>query len=174
MNYLKGEKIYLRALEPLDSKILYRWENDTQIWKLSNTIAPFSMQVMEEYIKNAQLDIYTTKQLRLMICLNNQTPIGCIDLFDFDPSNRRAGIGILIAEESNRQKGFASEALQLLIHYCFDVLHLHQLFCNILVDNTSSVRLFQKFKFCITGTKKDWLREKNTWKDEYLLQLINS
>lgn len=170
---LAGKKVKLRAVEPFDVDTLYTWENNTHVWKLSNTLAPFSKQALQEYIANAHMDIYAAKQLRLMICDMQKKAVGCIDLFDFDPNNQRAGIGILIAEEKERRNGYASEALKLLIDYCFEVLGLHQLYCNVIKDNKPSLALFKKYRFSITGTKKDWVRDKRKFTDEYILQLIN-
>ncbi|MCD4697184.1 MAG: GNAT family N-acetyltransferase [Bacteroidales bacterium] len=173
---LKGKKIELRAIEPSDVDLLYQWENDEEIWYLSNTLAPFSKFVLEQYVLNSSQDIFTARQLRLMIDKINakgKIAIGSIDLFDFDPINKRAGIGILISK-NERKKGHASEALQLLIDYCFDVLHLHQVYCNITSHNEISLQLFKKFNFVVAGTKRDWIREKNSWCDEYILQLIKS
>ena len=98
--------------------------------------------------------------------------IGCIDLFDFDPHHLRAGIGILIAEKSDWRKGYASEAVELLIDYCFETLNLHQLYCNITIDNEASVLLFQKHGFLITGIKKQWIRDGAKFNDELMLQKI--
>jgi len=169
-----GTKIKLRAIENSDIDLLHKWENDRSIWSVSNTITPFSRKEIEEYITSIR-DIYADKQLRLMICLaSNNKSIGCIDLFDFDKNNLRAGVGILIAEPSQRQKGYASEALELLIKYCFTILNLHQLYCNIPADNEASLKLFIKHGFQETGVKKDWIRTGNKWVDEYLFQLVNS
>ena len=85
---LEGKNLKLRALEPSDVDFLFEWENDEKLWHLSNTIAPFSRFVLEQYILNSHQDIFTNKQLRLMIDLkngDNNYPIGSIDLFDFDP-----------------------------------------------------------------------------------------
>ena len=49
---LQSELIKLRAMEPEDIEILYRWENDTDIWKVSNTIAPFSKYVLRQFIEH--------------------------------------------------------------------------------------------------------------------------
>ena len=127
---LKNKNIILRAVEPEDLKILYKWENDTHIWSVSNIVVPYSKQLIKDYIKNYDKDIYTTRQLRLMIDLiaGNKT-VGCVDIFDFDIFHQRAGVGILI-DENFRQKGIATEALQLLVEYCFSFLKLHQLFCQ--------------------------------------------
>lgn len=169
-----GTKIKLRTIKPSDIDLLHKWENDRSIWSVSNTITPFSRKEIEEYITSIR-DIYADKQLRLMICLaSNDKSIGCIDLFDFDNNNLRAGVGILIAEPSQRQKGYASEALELLIKYCFTILNLHQLYCNIPADNEASLKLFKKHGFQEIGVKKDWIRTGNKWVDEYLFQLVNS
>ena len=168
--------IFFRALELSDIEVLYEWENDRSIWRLGNTIVPFSKFILEQYIKNSHQDIYTAKQLRLMIDVNdngdNLKTIGCIDLFDFDPVNMRAGVGILI-DKNNRGQGFAPKALKNLIEYAFDVLNLHQLYCNITVDNKSSIDLFKQLNFEIVGLKKQWRKNKDLWIDEYMLQLIN-
>ncbi len=171
-----NDTIRLRAPEISDIDLLYQWENDINLWYLSNTITPFSRHVLEQYILNAHIDIFESKQLRLMIDLQQvpQTTIGAIDLFEFDPLNRRAGIGIII-DSKYRQKGYASNAIDAITDYAFNILHLHQLFCNIDEDNDASLKLFIKCGFNICGTKKQWnLRQTNNWKDEHLLQRIAS
>lgn len=172
MQLLYGEQVRLRALEPYDVDTLYKWENDTNIWHVSNTITPFSRFVIEQYIASAHLDLYTNKQLRLMIATREGKDVGCIDLFDFDPLHQRAGVGILIADKDDRGKGYASEAMSLLIQYCFHSLHLHQIYSNVTVDNEDSVLLFQRHKFTITGIKKDWIRIGDAFVDELTLQLV--
>ena len=173
---LKGKKLILRALEPSDVDLLYNWENNEKLWHLSNVITPFSRFTLEQYILNSHQDIYTTKQLRLMI--DKKSPdqidtIGSIDLFDFDPSNKRAGIGILITDDE-QNKGYASEALELLINYCFNTLQLHQIYCNISEDNQTSLKLFKKHNFTLVGLKKEWIIVQGKWVDEYIYQLINT
>ncbi len=171
--YLKNDKVALRALEPEDIDILFGWENDEEIWEVSNTLAPFSKYILALYIKNSDKDIYESKQLRLMIDDSKGNTVGAIDLFDFDPYHQRAGIGILIHDRTERSKGYASAVLQLMIAYCFDKLSLHQLFANIAKENEISLKLFANAGFEIIGTKREWLRRGHQWEDELLLQRIN-
>ena len=172
---LKGQNIYLRALEPEDLEFVYAIENDEAIWQVSNTQTPYSRFLIRQYLENAHQDIYEAKQLRLVICLNNSdNAVGLIDLFDFDPKNNRAGIGILIQNLEDRSKGIGKEALGLLISYAFQQLQLHQLYANIDSDNKLSLQLFSKFGFQEIGLKKQWNRINNVYKDEYMFQLINN
>jgi diamine N-acetyltransferase len=171
-----GPNLLLRAPEPADIDILFGWENDMRIWHLGNTLAPYSRFAIEQFVLNTDNDIFATKQLRLMIDWHTSETglitIGSIDLFDFDPFHKRAGIGILI-DEPYREKGFASEALQLLLEYCFTTLYLHQVYCNIERSNEKSIQLFSKAGFIDCGNKKDWLFREGKWTDELMFQLIN-
>ncbi|WP_179335578.1 GNAT family N-acetyltransferase [Winogradskyella costae] len=171
---LKGEHIYLRALEPEDLDFVYRIENDTSLWELSDTQTPYSRFLIKQYLENAQQDIFEAKQLRLAICNTNDSTIGLIDVFEFDIKNKRAGIGILIEDEENRYRGYGKEALSLLVDYCFKTLHLHQIYANISESNSTSLKLFNSNGFEIIGLKKDWNFDGEKYTNEYILQRINA
>lgn len=172
MTYLKGKSIFLRALEPSDIDFLFAVENDVSLWHISQTVQPFSRHILEAYIESAKSDIYEAKQLRLVICeIESNNLCGFIDLFDFDPRNNRAGVGIVVAE-SFRKKGIASEALELLITYAFEFLNLFQLYACVEENNQASLTLFSKFGFEKTGVRKQWNWTTTGFQDEIFLQLI--
>lgn len=172
MNTLKGKEVYLRALEPEDLPFLFDSENNENLWSVSHTNSPFSRFVLAKYLDNAHLDVYEAKQLRLVIAdPKNDQPIGMIDLYDFDPANRRAGIGLFLIKQA-RGKGMANEALQLLTAYAFRHLNLHQVYAHIGTENTKSIALFEKNNFELVGTRKDWLLSNQEFKDEAIYQLI--
>ena len=97
---------------------------------------------------------------------------GCIDLFEYDPLNRRAGIGILIYGAENRRKGYAREALGILCRYAREQLRLHQLWCTVGAGNAASLALFRQAGFVETGVRRDWLWSPEGFRDEILLQKI--
>jgi diamine N-acetyltransferase len=172
MKTLKGTHINLRALEPEDLDFLYQIENNESFWQVSHTNTPFSKYILKQYLENAHLDIFEAKQLRLLIEEKlTRKQLGMIDLFDFNPIHKRAGIGILIHPKFQKN-GFASEALSNLISYCFSHLNLHQLYANISSDNTKSISLFTKHHFKEAGIKKDWNLLNGKFTDEVLFQLI--
>lgn len=172
--FLRSQNIHLRAMEPSDAALLYEWENDRSIWTVSNTQIPFSKFVLEEFTNTAHQDIYTNKQLRLMAVENtDNTVIGCIDVFEFDPQHARAGVGIYI-NKNFREKGLAAECLQLVTDYAFKTLHLKQIYSHINASNIASLNLFTKSGFEKIALKKVWHKTSlNNFEDVWFLQLIN-
>jgi len=170
---LKGKLVTLRALEPEDVDVLYDWENDFENWNVSSTLKPFSKNLLKSYIENEEYDIFQSKQLRFIITLNQNKKIsvGTIDLFDYNPYNSRVGIGILIAKEF-RKKGFASDALNVLINYSFNFLNIHQIYCHISEKNVESIKLFKNVGFEEVGILRDWIFNGSNFENVKLFQLI--
>lgn len=165
----KGEQVYLRTIEPWDADRILKWENDPENWRVSNTLVPFSKHMIEQYVNSSQ-DIFSFRQLRLMIALNeNQDTIGAVDLFDFEPRHQRAGVGILV-EKEYRNKGIGKEALRLLEEYVLNVLGVRNLYCNILEDNPGSIKLFEDSGYKRVGVKKNWFSDNGKWLDEFMYQ----
>ncbi len=249
---LEGRICRLRAVEPRDVETMYRWENDTEVWSVSGTTAPYSRELLERFVEQQRFDIWQTRQMRLMIeplcgtgddrgrsgdksSVSPETahadkpaetvpvaaprfadeaggttarkpstdsaeralqtgfgktvqerrnsggdefgnhicaPVGALDLFEFDPQHRRAGIGILIHDPEQRGKGFAADALDIVCRYAHAVLGLHQLWCNVGADNTASLALFRRAGFTESGLKRDWQWTPDGFRDEIMMQLI--
>jgi diamine N-acetyltransferase len=168
---LKGENIQLRALEPEDLDLLFRWENEEEIAKASTARLPYSRDWLKRYLDHSQEDVWKVGQLRLMI-ENGAGPIGTVELFDLDAINARGGIGIMIAETNERGKGYAREALELFTSYCFETLGLGQLYCQILESNNRSHELFSGVGFERTGIMRNWVRNGRGFEDAWFYQLL--
>lgn len=171
---LTKANITLRALEPDDIDFLIEIENDTSFWHLSNTMLPYSRFDLEQYVLMGDKDIYAQKQIRFIVekaTSDQRSPIGALDLFDYAPKHQRAGVGIILLE-TERSKGHAALALDILVQYAREHLSLHQLYCNIEEDNEISIHLFTNKGFKLAGKKQDWNLRGRTWISEYLYQLI--
>ena len=168
---IEGNLCRLRALEPEDLDAMYGWENDTDSWRVSGTVAPFSRHVLSRLIDEQQFDIYATRQMRLVIESLDGTAVGAVDMFEFDPQNLRAGVGIIVAPPYRKQ-GFALDALQTLERYVRDVLRMHQLWCSVGADNEASLALFRKAGYTECGRRKEWILTPNGAIDEVLMQKI--
>ena len=145
------------------------------LWDVSDTLTPFSHFTLKKYIENAHVDIYTSKQLRLMITrVDTQEPIGLIDLYDFDTYHQRAGLGIMIHNMENRKQGYASSAIKLMLDYCFETLGLNQVYSSVPSCNVASLKLFEATGFTQTGYRKQWLKRGNEWEDVIYFQQLAS
>lgn len=173
MNYLTGKQIELRAVEPEDLDALYRWENDSSLWIYGSTVSPFSRYLLKQYIESYTADITRDKQLRLIIMRKeSRQVIGAIDCFDYDITNCKAAIGLLIDPDHKRQ-GFGRDALETFIEYAFRFLHLHQLYVHIPVCNTASIALFRTCGFHESTRLKDWIRLPQGYTDALIFQKFN-
>jgi len=161
----------LRAMEPEDLDLLYRIENDQQLWDVGATSVPYSRYVLHDYIANSSGDIYTDRQVRLIVENGVGETIGLADITNFDAKNLRAEIGIVI-DRQHRRQGYGLQALLLIADYSLRVLHLHQLYAIIARNNTMSMELFQKAGYCEMASLKDWLYDGKTYHDAALMQLF--
>ena len=172
MMFIKNDIISLRIAEPNDAALIYRWENDMRVWRDSETRVPFSMRQIEQFLLNNN-DLMGEKQLRLMIeDAKNGAQVGCIDIYDYDEFNLRAGFGILI-DEKYRGKGYAKNAIKLLSEYCFNTLLLNQIYALVLASNIESMFLFESLGFERCGVRKQWCRTAEGFIDQIEYQYIN-
>jgi diamine N-acetyltransferase len=157
--------VQLRALEPEDLDFLYTLENDRDIWGVSDTLAPVSRHALREYLEHASADFYVVRQLRQVVNTEiNGLPVGVVDLFEYDPLHQRAGVGITILA-SERGRGYAQQALELLKKYAREVLRLHQIYATVEHTNDASMRLFRSADFRRVGIRQEWLRTPDGWAD---------
>lgn len=169
---LSNEQITLRALEPTDLDTLYRWENDTTLWAVSDTAAPYSREALWHYLEGYTGDIYAQRQLRLMITLSaDGTPVGTIDFLNFDPLNNRAELGLFI-DGNYRGQGLGRQALDLLTAYARDHIGLRQLYVFIALDNEVCLKLFEDYGYSRVGVLKSWVKRGSTYRDVALLQML--
>lgn len=166
---LAADGVTLRALEPTDIDLLLRWENDSEWWTTSSTHAPFSRQLIWQYLESYDTDIYKSRELRLMIELEGGEAVGAIDLTAFDPFNSRAEVGVMI-DRHHQGRGYATTALRLLKDYAVDFLALRQLYALVPVDNAASRSLFTRAGFTCSGTLRSWLRRNSDFLDVDIYQ----
>lgn len=170
--FLQSKNLILRAMEPEDLDVLYQWENDSELWQHGTTLAPYSRFALRDYFENSLRGIFQTRQLRLMVVhkQDNKT-IGTIDIYDFDPINGRAGVGILLDREYRKQ-GLGVEVLDMCKEYAFRFLFLNQLYAYVSVNNTPSYKLFSKCGYVQSGLLIDWVKVAEGYEDVYLMQLV--
>lgn len=161
--------VRLRAMEPEDLDFLYAMENDKEVWDVGCTNVPYSRYVLHDYIANASNDIYADGQVRMVMEDWSGNRVGLVDVFNFDASNRRAEVSVVVMAEY-RGRGLARDAVRQVCHYALRTLHLHQLYAIIATDNMASQQLFSETGFTGRNVLKEWLFDGMTYKDAIVMQ----
>lgn len=163
--------IRLRAIEPEDLDLLYRIENDMKLWNVGASNVPYSRYTLHDYIANAADDIYVDRQVRMMVENQAGEVIGIVDIVNFDPSNCRAEVGMIILDAYRRQ-GYGSRVVDAIGTYALNILHLHQLFAFIDTRNEACRRLFTAKGYQESAVIKDWLYDGTGYHDAVLMQRV--
>ena len=142
---IEGEKIILRSVDSSDIDTILLWENSSSEPLYGVYEEQFSREDVVQFIENQQrYSLAENEQLRLMICSHEGERLGCVDLTEFD--GKKASISILIFDLDNRRKGFAENALRLVVDYA-KLLGMHSLYASIFPENLPSISLFEKVGF---------------------------
>ena len=163
--------VSLRAIEPEDLDLLYRIENDVRLWNVGTSNVPYSRYVLHDYVANVTNDIYTDRQVRMMIENEKGQTVGIADLVNFDPANRRAELGLIILNDF-RQQGYAMATLEQIHDYARRILHLHQIYVYIDERNEASLNLFRKVDYIESAHIPDWLFDGEKYHDALLFQHV--
>ena len=160
-------------MERSDLDSLFEIENDSALWTVSDTLAPYSRDLLTKYLDESGKDIFEAKQLRLAISpTDGEELLGLVDLFQFEPHHQRAGLGIIV-KKSHQGKGIATKAVELMTRYAFEFLGMLQVYAHVPSNNPGSQRLFENSGFTLSGTLKNWIKENNGFNDVLIYQLMN-
>lgn len=163
--------ISLRALEPEDLDLLYRIENDDALWGVGITNVPYSRFLLHEFLSSSTGDIYTDKQVRLVIENEAHQTVGLADLMSFDPKNMKAELGLVILRAC-RHQGYAAATILKIHDYARRTLHLHQIYVVIAVSNDNTLRLFQQMGYQQSARLADWLFDGEHYHDAIVMQHV--
>ncbi|MDE6136098.1 MAG: GNAT family N-acetyltransferase [Muribaculaceae bacterium] len=169
---LSDDLIRLSAPEPADLDCLYLWENDPELWPCGDNSAPLSRHQLAEYIASYDADIFSARQLRLVIRIAaTGEAVGTLDLTDFNPRDRHARVGIFVAPDF-RRRGIALRALSLLRPYAADTLGIHMLIALTAADNGPSRALFSAAGYVTCGRIRSYLRRGRSYCDIIVYQTL--
>lgn len=112
---------------------------------------------------------HSGRQEYALVC--GEEVVGVVDLFNYDAADQRAEFGLFINPQK-RGQGFGRASAVALLDYCREVLKLHQLVCDIAVDNQASLSLFDSVGFTRCGILKEWTSSPQGWTDAVRMQKI--
>ena len=149
-----------------------KWENDSKNNDYTDLPVVYTTQQIEAFLRSDH-DLFLQNQLRYIIELNSLS-VGCIDLYDYDVVNSRAGVGIYV-DRDFRNIGVASKSLDIIKTISRDFYHISNLYADIISKNTKSIKVFENANFKRNGLKENWIRTQNSFENVLFYQccLIN-
>jgi diamine N-acetyltransferase len=169
---LRGEHVYLRPGERSDVPNWVRWLNDAETTSFLNMRAPMS-EAMEEKWFEEMVGHQGKDQFHFVICLlENDRPIGSLNLFAVDYVNGNAGIGISIGEKSLWGKGYGTDAMNALVDFGFGMLRLERMWLEVYVFNKRARRSYDKSGFILEGVERRAVFKRGEYLDVELMSIL--
>jgi [ribosomal protein S5]-alanine N-acetyltransferase len=169
--FLATERIYLREVRASDvNDAYYRWMNDREVTRhLESRFHPHSREELLRYVQEhgGPQDFFFAILLHA-----GDHHVGNIKIEPVNWIHRSGEIGILIGEKDCWGKGYATEAIRLIVGFAFQELNLHKLTAGCYGANAGSVKAFQKAGFQIEGVRKQQFFSGGQFVDGILLGLV--
>ena len=162
--YIESERLYLRNVRISDVNDNYfRWLNDPEIVKYTET--RFEVNTKENIRQYVQEMTAAINHIFLAICLkDNDNHIGNIKFSNIDWNHKSAFLNILIGENLMWGKGYASEAITLIVKYGFETLGLNKIGPCCYDVNKGAIKSFENAGF----TKEGELKEAAFFENNYI------
>lgn len=157
---LKGNRIQLRPVRKSDvtDTEVVKWLDDPETTILANGYyVPRTIMAEEKWIEELTT-MKVTSNVELVIESvegNEAKAIGIIELDGIEPKDYCAGFGITIGDKDYWNKGYGTEAANLIIKYGFEQLNLHRISSNAFSFNERSIRMHKKLGFREEGRQRE-------------------
>lgn len=157
-NLLRGERIWLTALNRADAAVMARWEYDNEYLRLmdSSPARPRSEDEIARWLDSAaRSNTEFTFGVRL---LDSDDLIGWAQLDGIIWTHGTSALGIGVGNRSFWDRGYGTEALALLLDFAFDELNLHRVFLTVFSYNPRAIHLYEKLGFQREGLYREHLQ----------------
>ena len=137
--------INVRELSINDVLVMNKWHNNKELFSflVGNFYGP-SLDETKKWI--SEYEKHINHSFRGIVSNEKGEDIGAVYLIDTNVPNE-AEVGIFIANEINRGKGYGYQMLGWLINFGFNVLKLNKIVLWTLEDNEHAIKLYEKFGF---------------------------
>ena len=153
MKYYKkliGEHIYLSPRSTEDAELFTEWLNDFEttdyLGRSGNLV---SIEAEREYLQKNNSPAAT-----FVIITKEDKLIGTVSIERINHIDRRGILGIFIGEKSAREKGYGTEAIQLILEYGFHYLNLNSIALDVMEFNARAIQCYKKCGFQEVGRQR--------------------
>ena len=168
---MRGERVYLRPLEPTDADLVHRWYEDTRIQTLMGD-PPLSLagrrQRYEESVKGDGPDVF-----RFVICLlDDDRAVGRTDVFEIDRQNGSCAFGLTIGDPELWGQGLGTDAVNAIIDFAFGQLRMERVWLDTDDDNARAQAAYRKAGFSQEGRLRRAFYQDGHWSDDIRMAIL--
>lgn len=175
---MRETQIYIRPLDQEDVHQSLRLQTDNrqffEKYSVSRDDDFYTLKGQANLIAQKQLDAQQDKGYYFGIFTNaDDTLIGTIQLFHVNRGSlQNATIGYILDRHENG-KGYATEAVRLMVQYAFEDLRLHRIEAGVMPHNAGSIRVLEKVGFRQEGLARKNVKIAGKWEEHLMLSIIN-
>jgi diamine N-acetyltransferase len=170
VEFLSGEKVYLRSIEPDDLALLHNWANDPETRGLTGEIRPSTYAATLEFYQKVQVD--ENRVWLAVVSRDTNQVIGETGLLRMFPAWRTTDWSLIIGEKAVRGKGYGTEAAQLMLNYAFGHLNFHRVAIGVVGFNTKALRFYEQLGFQREGIQRDGYYYDHQYHDFVMMSML--
>ena len=162
---LQTERLTLeRLLKTHQSQRYLGWMNDSMVYEFLESGGDYTLEDLNSYLHKVEnSDIYFWAILKN----EGNKHIGNIKIDPIDYKNKYGEYGIMIGDKTEWGKGFALEASQLVLEFCFQKLNLRKINLGVRSQNKAAIKLYERLGFKIEGRLKNHVVTQDGYDDVY-------
>lgn len=154
MKYFKklvGEHIYLSPRNSEDVEKFTEWLNDFETTDYTGRSGQImTLEKEKEYLEKHSDD----EAVFAIVRLEDDELIGTVGLENINHLSKKATLGIFIGEKESRNKGYGTEAIQLILEYGFKYLNLNNIKLDLMEFNERALACYKKCGFKEYGRRR--------------------
>lgn len=171
---LHGPRVRLAPLAEGHLEAVRCWRSDPEVTRYWITQAVPSMDELCAWLEHNR----QPGSLLWLIEDEQGEPIGHISLFGFDPTHRHAELALMIGERRVWNRGYAREALGVLLGHAFTPLRtgglgLHKVWLTVAAENRAAQRVYLACNFREEGVLREHMYRNGTWHDEVVMSILD-
>jgi RimJ/RimL family protein N-acetyltransferase len=170
---LRGERVNLGPIKREYIECFLKWFNDPELTQYLTSYRPMTRMAEEEWIENLKNRGDT---INFSIVIPNEDGseklIGNCGIHEINWKNRFGEIGIAIGEKEYQNKGYGTEAIELLLEYGFETVNLNRLELCTYAFNVRALKSYKKVGFIEEGRKRQHVWVNGKYHDEIIMGIL--
>ena len=172
-NPFEGQLIRLRAREPEDEPLLYRWFNDPEVTEHLTIRYPLSHAQENAFIEGVSTISYVHASFGVETLAERRLIGGC-GLEDTSPENRSGVLGIAIGDKTCWDGGYGTDTMRTLCRFGFQMMNLHRIELEVYAENARAIHVYEKLGFRLEATRRQAIYNRGAYRDVHVMGLLEN